>query len=85
MHETTDQEHARLRVACMKEDVILIQKLSKQIPIDSFNGLALRICAFHGKLNSMRTLLELGASKPENLVKTSKKYFFIWTDKIKKG
>ncbi len=60
----TDIQHAKLRVACMNEDVILIKRLvfEEGIKVDEFNGLAMSICAYHGKLKSMQMLLELGSS-----------------------
>jgi len=68
--EWNDSDHAKLRRACMEEDDNKIRALIKEgLPIDMFEGLALRVCAFHGKVTSMATLLELGASKPKDLVK----------------
>lgn len=79
-----DNKHAPLRKACMNEDYQLIKRLVEKegVDVNSFDGLALRISAYHGKIKSIQALLEVGANKPRDLVKVSKKYFFIWSQRL---
>jgi hypothetical protein len=77
-----DSKHGLLRRACVSEDIKSIKDLLKEIPVDEFDGLAMRVSSYHGKLGSIHALLEAGASKPKDLVNACKKYFFLWSSKV---
>lgn len=54
-----DTINAKLRMACMNEDLDLIRKLSKELDINDFDCLAMRVSVYHNKHKSIKLLKEL--------------------------
>ena len=78
------EKSGKLNAACVKGDTELIRSLINDKDYDPnwHGGVAMRVSAYHGKLESCHELLKLGCNEPADLCVVLRRNFFVWDQRI---